>query len=210
VAGGYFAKQVEPVALQAVAHIAKSLGATHQVELPEAARARAAAFVITASEGGSHHLPDLRKRAGEFDPLTRNRFLAGALVPAAWVHFAQRFRLWYRERIQELFRDVDVIIAPATPCAAIRIGQNTIVLDGREMLARPNIGIFTQPISFVGLPVVTVPVHLPGQLPIGVQLIAAPYRESTLLRAAWTLESAGAISAPVAEGFRDSLAGATR
>ena len=92
-----------------------------------------------------------------------------------------------------------MILAPATPCPAIRIGQSTIRVNGAEVPARANIGVFTQPISFIGLPVVTVPVQSPGKLPIGVQLIGAPYQESKLLRVAWELQTAGVVSAPVAQ-----------
>jgi AtzE family amidohydrolase len=199
IAGGYFLDPGAAQANNAVAAVARSLGVDRVIELPEAGRARAAAYVITASEGGLHHLSDLRAQASLFDPNTRGRFLAGTLVPAAWVSFAQRFRSWYREQMREVFRHVDVILAPATPTPAIRIGQSTIVLNGVEMPARANIGIFTQPISFVGLPVVTVPIHSPGQMPIGVQVIGAPYQEAKLLRVAWELQTAGVASAPVAQ-----------
>ncbi|MDP9171759.1 MAG: AtzE family amidohydrolase [Acidobacteriota bacterium] len=201
-AGGYFARQGEPEVFEALRLVAKALRVERVVELPDPARARAAAYLITASEGGSHHLNDLKKQAERFDPLTRNRFLAGTLIPAVWVNFAQRFRSWYREQMRQVFQGVDVILAPATPCSAIRIGQETIVLDGKEMPSRPNLGIFSQPISFIGLPVVTVPVHLPGRMPVGVQLIGAPYREAALLRVARQLELSGAVSAPVAATFR--------
>jgi AtzE family amidohydrolase len=202
IAGGYFASQDTPHAAEAVAAIARALGVDRTMEIPEAARARAAAYLITGSEGGNHHLADLRAQADKFDPNTRSRLLAGALIPAAWVSFAQRFRSWYREQMREIFKHVDVILAPATPCPAIGIGQSTITVNGTELPARANLGLFTQPISFVGLPVVTVPVHLPGKLPIGVQLIGAPYTESTLFRVAWQLQTAGAVSAPVAQGAK--------
>jgi aspartyl-tRNA(Asn)/glutamyl-tRNA(Gln) amidotransferase subunit A len=114
------------------------------------------------------------------------------------VSFAQRFRAWYREQLRAIFEGLDIIIAPATPCPAIRIGQKTILLNGEEVPARANLGVFTQPISFVGLPVVNVPVYLPGKLPIGVQLIGPPFSEAMLLRAAYFLETAGALRAPVA------------
>jgi Asp-tRNA(Asn)/Glu-tRNA(Gln) amidotransferase A subunit family amidase len=168
------------------------------VELPEAHRARAAAFVITAAEGANLHLPDLKTRPEDFDGATRERFIAGALVPAAWYLQAQRFRRWYRDRVRELFHDVDLILAPATPCAAPRIGQATMNLGGVELPVRPNLGLFTQPISFIGLPVLCVPVQRPGALPVGVQLIAAPYREDVVLRAGAALEAAGVCVAPVA------------
>ncbi|MGE3990773.1 amidase family protein, partial [Pseudorhodoplanes sp.] len=89
----------------------------------------------------------------------------------------------------------DVILAPATPCTAPAIGQQTIKLDGIEMPVRPNIGIFTQPVSFIGLPVVAVPVPL-KPLPIGVQIIAAPWREDIALRVAQYLEDMGTVVAP--------------
>ena len=75
------------------------------------------------------------------------------------------------------------------------IGQQTFVLDGVEMPLRPNIGIYTQPISFIGLPVVAVPVPL-TPLPIAVQIIAAPWREDVALRVAHALEQAGVATAP--------------
>ena len=125
----------------------------------------------------------------------RDRLIAGALVPATLVNQAQKFRRWYRDRVLELFREVDVILAPATPCTAPRIGQQTFVLDGVEMPLRPNIGIYTQPISFIGLPVVAVPMPL-SPLPIAVQIIAAPWREDHALRVAHALEQAGVALAP--------------
>ena len=107
----------------------------------------------------------------------------------------QKFRRWYRTQVLALFKDVDASVAPATPTPAPKIGQKTLVLDGVEMPLRPNIGIFTQPISFIGLPVVAVPVPL-RPLPIGVQIIAAPWREDIALRIARTLEQQGVAAAP--------------
>lgn len=197
VAGGYFAKGALPEAFEAVATVAASLGATETVTIPEAARARAAAYVITTAEGGNLHLERLRTRAEDFDPATRDRLLAGAMVPSSWYLQAQRFRRWYHDRVMELFANVDIILAPATPCTAPPIGQETMVLDGVEMLVRPNIGIFTQPLSLIGLPIAAVPVQRPGGLPIGVQVIAAPGREDLVLRVAAQLELSGVCAAPV-------------
>jgi aspartyl-tRNA(Asn)/glutamyl-tRNA(Gln) amidotransferase subunit A len=199
IADGYFAKGADPEVLAAVETIAQALGATQRVTIPEAGRARAAAFLITASEGSNLHLEDLRQRPQDFDPATRDRFLAGALIPATWYLQAQRFRQWYRDRVREVFQQVDIILAPTTPCAAPLIGQQTLWLDGVEVPLRPNLGLYTQPLSFIGLPIISVPVQRPGQLPIGVQVIAAPYHESFVLRVAAFLEAEGIVSAPVAE-----------
>ena len=139
------------------------------------------------------------ERARDFDPDVRDRLIAGAMLPGAWITQAQKFRRRFRADALALFRDVDILLAPATPCRAPRIGQKTFVLDGREMLVRPNIGLFTQPMSFIGLPVVAAPVWTDGEkLPIGVQIIAAPWREDLALRVAWALERDGVVRAPVA------------
>jgi len=195
VAGGYFRKGAAPEALLAVERAAAALKVERDIEIPEAARARAAAYVITATEGAALHLDRLRTRAGDFDPAVRDRLIAGAMVPATLVNKAQKFRRWYRERMLELFTHVDVILAPATPCCAPLIGQQTFVLDGVELPVRANLGIYTQPISFIGLPVAAVPVPL-KPLPIGVQIIAAPWREELALKVARSLERAGVVAAP--------------
>ncbi len=200
VAGGYFQQNVFPEAVEAVARVAKALGTTRIVEIPEAARARAAAYVISTTEGASLHLDRLRRRPDDFDPAVRDRLLAGAMVPAPLVDRAQKFRRWYRARVLELFKSVDVILAPATPCVAPKLGQATFMLDGVELPVRANIGIHTQPISFIGLPVVAVPVPL-EPMPIGVQIIAAPWREDIALRTAYALERMSVVSAPQPRGL---------
>jgi AtzE family amidohydrolase len=198
VAGDYFERAAEPEALQAVATAAKALGAAKTIVIPGAAVARAAAYIITAIEGSQLHLPRLRQRPQDFDPDTRERFMAGALLPGAWYVKAQRFRRQYRATVQKLFREVDIILAPATPCTAPKIGQVMIRLGGTDLPVRANLGLYTQPISFIGLPVVAAPVPRPGGLPIGVQIIANHYKEALALRAARHLEKQGVASAPPA------------
>jgi Asp-tRNA(Asn)/Glu-tRNA(Gln) amidotransferase A subunit family amidase len=117
-----------------------------------------------------------------------DRLMAGALIPASWYLHAQRFRRVFRERVREVFGRYDVLLAPTTPCPAIQVGQQTIEFDGKQIPARPNLGVFTQPISFLGLPVVAAPVREAGKLPLGVQIIGAPYREANVLRVARQLE----------------------
>jgi aspartyl-tRNA(Asn)/glutamyl-tRNA(Gln) amidotransferase subunit A len=154
--------------------------------------------VIAATEGARLHLDSLRTRPGDFDPLTRDRFLAGALVPAHAYVQAQRFRHWFRERMREVFRTVDVVLAPATPFTAPLIGQREETVDGETVLTQPYLGVYTQPLSFAGLPVLTVPVRTVDGLPLGVQLVAAHYSEATLLRVAAELEARGLAAVPEA------------
>src|SRR5260221_955067 len=191
IASGYFRDGAFPEAQTALARVAAALGATAEIEIPEAERARAAAYVITAAEGGALHLGRLRERAGDFDPAVRDRLIAGAMIPAAHVVKAQKFRRWYREQVLALFARVDAVLAPATPCTAPLIGRTTFVLEGVELPVRANLGIYTQPISFIGLPVVAVPVPL-KPLPIAVQILAPPWGRDVALRIAYALGQAGA------------------
>ncbi len=199
VAGGYFARGGLPEAYDAVARAAAALGVDRVVDLPSAALGRAAAYIITNAESSAFHLERLRTRAGDFDPDTRDRFLAGALLPASWYVQAQRVRRWHHDQAMALFQEVDILLAPATPCSAPLVGQKTMVLDGVELPVRPHMGLFTQPISCIGLPVCAVPMALPGAMPIGVQVIAAPWREDHCLRVAAELERRGVARAPLAD-----------
>ena len=195
--GGYFRRGATPAVLQTVDLVAQRLGITRELELPEAARARAAAYVITTSEGSALHLDRLRHRAADFDPATRDRLIAGALVPAPLTVKAQKFRRWYRDAVMRVFEDVDILLAPATPCSAPKLGETWLDLGGEKVPLRANIGIYTQPISFIGLPVVAVPLVLSGaSMPIAVQIIAAPWREDLALRVAYALEQMGVAKVP--------------
>ena len=199
---GWFTEQASDAARTAVQRVAQALRARQEVHWPEVERARAAAFLITNAEGAALHLPDLRTRAQDFEPLSRDRFLAGALLPAAWIAQAQRLRRWFAREVAATFRDVDLVLAPATPCTAPPIGTEWLQIAGQRLPARASLGLLTQPVSCIGLPVVTVPVWgcdpAAPHLPLGVQLIAAPWREAVCLRAARELEAAGVSSAPVA------------
>jgi amidase/aspartyl-tRNA(Asn)/glutamyl-tRNA(Gln) amidotransferase subunit A len=202
VLGGWFQAQAQAPARAAVERVATLLAARRVVEWPEVDRARTAAFLITNAEGGALHLADLKVRAHDFEPLSRDRFIAGALLPAAWVVQAQRVRRWFAQRVAESFRDVDVVLAPATPCTAPAIGTEWLEVAGQRLPARASMGLLTQPISCIGLPVAVVPVWgcdpAAPHLPIGVQVIAAPWREDLCLRVARAVEAAGVASAPIA------------
>jgi amidase/aspartyl-tRNA(Asn)/glutamyl-tRNA(Gln) amidotransferase subunit A len=90
----------------------------------------------------------------------------------------------------ELFSHYDVLIAPATPVVAPHIGDEFMDVNGERLAVRPNLGLLTQPVSCLGLPVVVAPMRTRNGLPIGVQLIAPPWREELAFEAARRLEAA--------------------
>jgi Asp-tRNA(Asn)/Glu-tRNA(Gln) amidotransferase A subunit family amidase len=98
--------------------------------------------------------------------------------------------------VDALFQQVDILITPATPIPAPRHGEKVMVVDGVEVAVAAHLGRYTQPISFIGLPVIAVPIPEAGPLPIGVQIIGPPWREDLCFRAAAALEASGAAAAP--------------
>jgi AtzE family amidohydrolase len=198
VATDHFQSGMQPEVAQALEQVVQALNIQTTVTLPESDRARAAAYIITASEGAQLHLPRLRQHLTDFDPATCDRFLAGALIPSAWYLHAQRFRRWYRDQVRQIFQTVDLIIAPTTPCTAPQIDQETMEIAGQTILVRPHLGLYTQPLSFIGLPVLSIPIQRSEGLPIGIQLIAPPYQEAHLLQVAAHLEATGICAAPIA------------
>ena len=206
--GGWFARNLTPDMAEAMTRVSRWLDAT-EVELPEVAAARSAAYLMTAMEGGALHLPELRRRAMEFDPAVRDRLLAGALMPSAVYFEAQRFRQWFAAQAAALFERFDVLIAPATGTVAPPIAAPTIEIDGQAVPARAHLGLYTQPLSFIGLPSLAVPLYRPGLLPLGLQLVAAPGREANLFKLAAQLEAAQitGVSAPetVASLVREAI-----
>lgn len=190
--GGRFRENAHPdqiAAIDAFAH------GSPLVELPNIARARSAAFLITAAEGGALHREALAREAMAFDSATRDRLIAGALLPPSLREEAHAFRREFRERIASLLENFDVLLAPAAPCEAPLVEDPRIMIDGALSPARADLGIHTQPISFAGLPALAVPLYRPGRLPLGLQLIGRSGGEAALFRLAAVLEQLGHIGA---------------
>ncbi|GAB6968059.1 AtzE family amidohydrolase [Komagataeibacter kakiaceti JCM 25156] len=199
--GGWFASNISAELASGLDAVMAHLGHGPTIELPEVARARASAFLISAAEGGNLHLPRLRRRAMQYDPATRGRLMAGAMLPAATFVQAHRFRRWFRDHVHAALAQADVLIAPTTVGVAPRIDQPSIIVDGKTVSARANLGIFTQPISLTGLPVLAAPLAVAG-LPLGIQLIGAPGGEARLFAVARELQRAGlARCTPLAAGY---------
>jgi aspartyl-tRNA(Asn)/glutamyl-tRNA(Gln) amidotransferase subunit A len=192
---GWFAQGATDAALAALEIVARAFPSVRTIDLPGVQSARSAAFCLTASQGAELHRENLRLRPFDFDPSTRDRLLAGLLVPATALSAARRIRRHFQDEMRKTFDIVDVLLAPCTPFPAPRIGQTVETIRGHDVPIRANLGLYTQPISFVGLPVVAVPVTVPGHLPLGVQIIGPAYGEARTLRVARRLEREGVVGA---------------
>lgn len=189
--GGWFADNLHPDLAAALSTLDAQLGGLPIVELPNVEQARSAAFLMTAAEGGHRHLPALRTRALDFDPATRDRLIAGAALPVAAYRDADLFRSLFKEQVADLFTRYDILIAPTTVGPAPLIDDPMIEISGKRVPARANLGIFTQPLNFAGLPVVAAPLGFSAGLPLGIQLVGAPGSEARLFDCAASLEARG-------------------
>lgn len=188
---GYYEQHAQAEVVELVKRAAAALDAQTTVDVPEAECAGAAALVITRVESGQLHLANLRTRADDFDPLIRDRLLANTLIPASWYVQAQRFRRWHHTQMMKLFETVDVVLAPATPSPAHLIGEKEVTVRNTKLPARAAAGILAAPLSLVGVPVLCAPVGLLHDMPVGLQIIAAPWREDFCFRVARALERMG-------------------
>lgn len=166
------------------------------LELSHSEIARAAASVIIAAEMANLHRASLERDPGSFEPEVRGRLLAGLVMPADDYLRAQRFRAWVRAWLRHKFEMCDVLFTPAAPGFAPTITNPVMDFDGRQVPARSHLGIYTQPISLMGLPAIVLPLAGDHKMPLGVQLIAAAGREELLLRAARELFDKGLCAVP--------------
>ena len=197
VLGDWFERGVSDDMLAAVAIAAKGLGATARAKLPEAARARAAAFCISAFEGGQLHKAELRRRPENYDPGgaaaadCRRLAAGGSDLPGAAFS-----RLVPRGSAKTL-RALRPAAGAGESLHGAAFGPEDDEHRRRGDSGAADLGLYSEPsISFIGLPVVCVPVVSQG-LPRGVQIIAAAGREGLALAAAAKLERDGVAAAPV-------------
>lgn len=196
--GGWFSNDLSAGMAEAVARFCAALAIRDEIVLSGVEAARAAAFIISASEGGALHLDRLRSRPDLYDPAVRDRLLAGALVPAPSVFRAHKLRRRFRAVLHEAFEQHDLLVAPSVVGVAPRIDSPMLEIGGRSVSARAHLGLYTQPLTLAGFPVLTVPLAGDG-LPLGLQLIAPPGREDRLIAYGEMLERAGIAHAQILE-----------
>ncbi|EGD59639.1 putative glutamyl-tRNA(Gln) amidotransferase subunit A [Novosphingobium nitrogenifigens DSM 19370] len=191
--GGWFARDLVPDLRAALDTLASAIGPLPTVEPEGVAAARSAAFVLSAWEGGRLHAPSLASDALSYDPATRDRLIAGAALPEDVHAEALARREVFAHTFDTIFARYDVLIAPTVVGPAPLIAHPVVTIDGEEKPARANLGLFTQPISFLGLPVIAAPLAVPG-LPLGIQLIGAKGSDARLIAFARDLEAKGLLA----------------
>lgn len=208
----FFAEGLDPDVEQAVTTAIeelKQLGADiKEIQLPRTDAAVAVYYVLATAEASSNlarfdgvkfglraketkDLLDLymKTRQEGFGPEVKRRIMLGTYVLSAGYYDAyygkaQAVRTLVCGDFDEAFKEVDVIVTPATPTPAFKLGEKS-----EDPLQMYLSDIFTISVNLAGLPAITLPCGLSkGGLPIGMQLIGRAFEEETILRAAHAYE----------------------
>jgi aspartyl-tRNA(Asn)/glutamyl-tRNA(Gln) amidotransferase subunit A len=171
---------------------AQSLGAlVKPVRVPDIAAMNTIGRVILLAEASAVAEPHLECRE-KFGPDVLALLDQGRLVPATDYINAQRLRRQMRREFDQLWSEVDCLIAPTTPNTAPRIGDATVRLGGRDEDVRLATTRLVRGINVLGLPALSIPCGLGASgLPIGVQIVGPAWEEALILRVGAALEDGG-------------------
>ncbi|MDD4013337.1 MAG: amidase family protein, partial [Candidatus Omnitrophica bacterium] len=210
----YFARGIDAdvrARLDEAVKVLKGLGAvTVEISLPHTKYAVSCYYIIGPAEAssnlarydGAHYgyrapssedivgmYTDTRSQA--FGDEAKRRILLGTYALSsgyyeAYYLRAQKVRTRISEDFSKAFAAVDCILTPTSPTTAFKIGERTD--DPLKMYLSD---IFTISANLAGLPAISLPCGFDGSgLPVGMQIMAAPFAEETVLRAAHAFEQA--------------------
>lgn len=183
-------RQVVGAAFQQLAQ----LGATvEEVSIPSVAYARPVSTIIMGVDSVAVHEALLRERAQDYGPDVRRRFPVPLSLSGLDYVRAQQARTHITADVQAAFERFDVLVGPTVPLPAPEIGQETVMIDGREHVVAVALSSLTRLQNVTGFPVLSVPCGLTrAGLPVGLQIAARPLDEATALRVADAYERATA------------------
>jgi aspartyl-tRNA(Asn)/glutamyl-tRNA(Gln) amidotransferase subunit A len=183
--------EVEHAVRQAVEVMQGSGASVHEVSWPSLRYATLAALIIVLAEASAFHDAWIRTRSQDYHPDVALRLKWGLLLSASAYLKAQRLRTLMCRDVAQLWRQVDVLVTPATMMAAPRPGETQIRLNHRQMSTREAILRLMRPFNLTGLPAISVPCGFTTTgLPIGLQIAGKPFDEATVLRLAHAYEQA--------------------
>jgi Asp-tRNA(Asn)/Glu-tRNA(Gln) amidotransferase A subunit family amidase len=186
------APEVREACEAAIEQLREATGGTvRKIELPELAAATLATVLIANSESLGNVTPErLNNLDPELSPLGRGLLKYRLMLPAVATVKAHQVRTMARQRLAEVFDEVDVIAWPTLPAVApplevplVELPSGTLTADAANVRG----GALA---NLTGIPAISVPVGSSEGLPVGLQLQAAWGRDELLLDAAEALERA--------------------
>ncbi|MCL6453014.1 MAG: amidase [Alicyclobacillus sp.] len=128
----------------------------------------------------------------EFGEDVRQRLESAAGIPGADVVRAYAFQRKFRAAATRVFETerIDAVVTPTTALAATDIGQSKTHIRAIEVPVRSHLTRYTNPWNFSGLPAISIPCgHTQDDLPVGLQLVGAPFADAKLLKMASQMEA---------------------
>jgi aspartyl-tRNA(Asn)/glutamyl-tRNA(Gln) amidotransferase subunit A len=197
--------------VRAALDVYRDLGATvEEVSLPHSASGIAAYYVVATAEASSNlarydgvhyghrstthgDLINLyeRSRGEGFGPEVKRRIMLGTYALSsgykdAYYLKALKVRRLIRNDFDRAFERCDVLVGPTSPTAAFKIGEKS-----DDPLSMYLADIYTITCNLAGIAGISVPCGFTrGGLPIGLQILGAPFEEEKLLRVARMFERA--------------------
>jgi len=181
--------EADPEVISAVrraATVFEELGArVEAVDLSQGREAAQMNALMTTSDAAAFHRDRLRDHPQRFGADVLARMERGAQFTSTEYILARRFQSEWRRRLERLFEQFDLLLTPATPITAPVI-EGLDAIEAARQLTR-----CTAPFNLAGLPALSVPCGLSAAgLPIGLQIVAAPWNEARVLRAGRAFENA--------------------
>ena len=209
----YFVDGMQPEvedAVRTAIDVLEGLGAeVEEISLPSSPHAMAVYYIIAPSEAmanlarydgvkygysagdadGMWDALDKTRQEG-FGPEVKRRIMLGTYALSAGYYDAyylkaQKVRTLIRREFDDAFQRFDAVVTPTTPTVAFKLGEK--MDDPVQMYLND---IFTQPANIAGIPAISIPAGTADGLPIGLQIMAGPMAEPTLLQLAFAYEQA--------------------
>jgi aspartyl-tRNA(Asn)/glutamyl-tRNA(Gln) amidotransferase subunit A len=189
----YFFDMLDPEvegAVRQAMEVLRSLGASlHDVSWPALRYVALAALIIVLVEASAFHDTWIRTRPQDYSPDIALRLKWGLLLPASAYLKAQRLRTLLCREAAQLWRQVDVLMTPATLQAAPHPGETHVHIGARRLSTREAMLRLMRPFNLTGLPAMSIPCGFTSTgLPIGLQIAGKPFDEATVLRVAHAYE----------------------
>jgi aspartyl-tRNA(Asn)/glutamyl-tRNA(Gln) amidotransferase subunit A len=183
----YFSENLQPeveAAWRGAIDALVQMGASPvEVKFTTLGDAQRVGMTIVRAEMAAFHREWFARQPDDYTPNAHDRFAQARALGSVEFVQAQRDRVPMRAELWSVFDRVDVLVTPAMPVTAARIGAEAVQVDGRTWDTATHATRFTYPFNISGFPAMTVPCGFDRHgLPIGLQLAAAPWQEALLLR----------------------------
>ncbi|MEY9485731.1 aspartyl-tRNA(Asn)/glutamyl-tRNA(Gln) amidotransferase subunit A [Streptomyces calvus] len=188
------APEVEESVRGAIERLAELGAELVDVEVPMARYVQAVQWGLMVPEATAYHERSLRATPDLYAADVRILLEAGELTSAGDYLRAQRARTMMRDAWARMFDGIDVLAAPTVPMTAVEAGQEAVEwADGTTEAVSDSYVRLCAPANITGVPALTLPVgHDRAGLPIGMQLMARPFHDATVLRVGRVYEESAA------------------